>query len=284
PIAAQQAAQSLVQASAITQMSGTMEELSQTSDQIADAALTVAEAAEQTLASVQRSQAAVQAGMAGMVRIKDRINDIAARNLTLADQSRRVHVILDLLEEISAQTHILALNASIESAGAGAAGARFGVIAAEVKTLAQNSAAATREVQDVVAEYQTSITAAMEATAEGLREGDAGLRLAEQSGAANAAIAAEAARTAKLVQAIHLATQQQRTASGQVVTTIREVVGLAQQTAAGSQETLAAVQQLDAVAQHLGADRDSVPPAPLAVPPPRSARTPDLVRHIEAGV
>ncbi len=250
--AAQQVQGATNQAAAITQATSTVEELSQAAGQIAEAAGHVAAAAEQALTSAAHGQEAVRTSIAGMTRIKTRITEIAARNRVLAEQSQRINEILDSINELSTQTHVLALNAAIESAGAGVYGRRFAVVAAEVRRLAQDSAQATREVQVIVAENQVALAAAAAATEGGLTEGEAGLHLARQSGAANDAIITEVERTTQLVQAITGATQQQRAASEQVVQTMREVVGLTRQVAASSQETLAAVNQLHKAAQSLG--------------------------------
>jgi methyl-accepting chemotaxis protein len=252
-IAAQQAQGASEQAAAITQVSSTIEELDHSADQIAGVATIVVGAADQALQSVQQGQDAVQAGIAGMARITARIQDIVTRNLTLAAQSQQIEGILNTISEVAAQTHILALNAAIESAGAGAVGARFAVVAAEVKHLAQRSGAATRAIQEIIHQHQSAIAAAVLATEEGLKEGDAGLHLAEQSGTANARIRAAVEQATELAHTIDQATRQQRAASGQVVMTMREMVITTQVAAAGSQQTLTAVQDLDAAAEALGA-------------------------------
>ncbi len=266
--AVQQVQGTIAQAAAITQATGTIEELSQAAGQIATAAAYVAAAAEQALDSAAHGQEAVRTSIAGMTRIKTRINEIAARNNVLAEQSQRINEILESINELSTQTHVLALNAAIESAGAGTYGRRFGVVAAEVRRLAQDSAEATRAVQVIVAQNQVALVAAAAATAGGLTEGEAGLQLAQQSGAANDAIITEVERTTQLVQAITVATQQQRAASEQVVQTMREMVGLTRQVATSSQETLAAVNQLHEAAQALGSSAPADVPLPVEPPSP----------------
>ncbi len=270
--AAQQAAGAVEQATALTQVSSMIQELNQTAEQIAVVADAVAGAAEQTRHSAQNSEEAVQEGIGGMKRIMERIEDIVTRNLNLASQSQRMAEIVTTINEIAAQTHILALNAAIESASAGEHGVRFAVIAGEVRKLSQHSTAATHEIRQIISQHEASIAAAVMATEEGLKEGTAGLRLAERSGAANAAIISEVEQAAELMHTINKATQQQRTASAQVVSTMHEMVEVTQQVAASSQQTLESVQQLETIAQALvlnpialAADTPSqlAPPAPL---------------------
>jgi methyl-accepting chemotaxis protein len=250
--AAAEAARAGEQAAGLAEVSATIEELHATAGQIAEAAGAVAEAAVDALHSAAVGQEVGVSSMAGMERISARINDIVARNLSLAAQSQHITEILHTMSEIAAKTHILALNASVESAGAGEAGTRFAVVAAEVKKLAQRSATATREVQTIVGQNQAAIAAAVMATEEGLKEGEEGQRLAREIGTTQDAIITVVERTARQADSISLATQQQRTASAQVVLTMREMVQMTQAAASSSQQTLAAVTHLQEVAAALG--------------------------------
>jgi methyl-accepting chemotaxis protein len=249
--AAQQASGSSEQASAITEVTVTVEQLNQTAVQIAEAAASVAAAAEQALVSANRGQEAVRDSIMGMAMIKARVNDITTRILALSEQSQRISEVIDLINTIAAQTHILALNAAVESADAGEYGQRFGVVAAEVKKLAQRSVAATKEVRVIIGQIQAATSAAVMATEEGLKETDRGVSLAHQSGDANDDIISMVERTAQLANAISLATQQQRTASEQVVATMREVAEVTRQAAASSQQASGAANELSDIAHEL---------------------------------
>ena len=250
--AVQQAASSNQQATAITEVTVTAEELDQTAVQIAEAAGSVAIAAEQALVSAGRGQEAVRDPIIGMAMIRSRVNDITARILALSGQSQRISEIIDVIDEMAARTHILALNAAVESAGAGGeVGERFGVVASEVKKLAQRSAAATREVRIVIGQVQAATNAAVMATEDGLKETEKGVQVAHQSGDANEDIIQMVERTAQLANAISLATQQQRTASEQVVASMREVAHGTRQAAAGSQQAAEAANDLSSIAQAL---------------------------------
>ena len=266
-----QAASSNEQATAITEVTVTVEELNQTAVQIADAAASVAAAAEQALLSASHGQDAVRDSIIGMAMIRSRVNDITSRILALSAQSQRISEIIDLIDTMAGQTHILALNAAVESAGAGGeVGERFGVVASEVKKLAQRSAAATREVRAVIAQVQAATNAAVMATEDGLKETEKGVGLAHQSGDANEDIIGMVERTAQLANAISLATQQQRTASEQVVATMREIALSTRQTTASSQQAAHAAGDLSDIAGdlravstgfHLPDNHDSLPPS-----------------------
>jgi methyl-accepting chemotaxis protein len=271
------------QAAAITQVTGTMEELNQTAEQIATVATDVAGAAEQALDSAGQGQNAVRQSIEGIEQIKTQMNEIAARNLALAEQSRHISNILKVIDGIADQTNLLALNAAIESATAGPQGRRFAVIAQEVKLLAENSMAATTEVHEIISQIQAASTAAVVATEAGLQAIEQGVQLAHQSGHANDTIIAMVGQTVQLAQAIRLITQQQRTASEQVVTTMRETVEATRQTATMSQQTLDVVthlsemaRQLEVVTEHfrLAPPGASGPPAP---PPAGSILAPNGV-------
>ncbi len=255
---------------AITEVTVTVEELNQTAMQIADAAASVAAAAEQALLSAGHGQEAVRDSIIGMAMIRSRVNDITSRILALSAQSQRISEIIDLIDTMAGQTHILALNAAVESAGAGGeVGERFGVVASEVKKLAQRSAAATREVRAVIAQVQAATNAAVMATEDGLKETEKGVGLAHQSGDANEDIIGMVERTAQLANAISLATQQQRTASEQVVATMREIAGGTRLAASGSRQAARAAGDLSDIAGdlraassgfHLPDNRDNPPP------------------------
>ena len=186
--------------------------------------------------------------------IRSRVNDITARILALSAQSQRISDIIDVIDEMAGRTHILALNAAVESAGAGGEiGERFGVVASRSRSWPQRSAAATREVRTVIAQVQAATNAAVMATEDGLKETEKGVQMAHQSGDANEDIIQMVERTAQLANAISLATQQQRTASEQVVATMREIAQVTRQSAATSQQASRAASDLSDIAHELRA-------------------------------
>ncbi|NLC55625.1 MAG: hypothetical protein GX774_02160 [Armatimonadetes bacterium] len=257
-VAAEQATGATEQAAAVSEITATMEELSRTAQQIAHAA-------GEALTAAEDGQGAVRQTVAGMEQIKARVDDVATRILSLGEKSQRIGEINEIITDIAGKTHLLALNAAIESAAAGEFGARFAVVAAQVKELADETREATSQVKSVILEIQNAINASVMATGETTNEVARGAELAQRSGSVITEIVDR-------VQGISVATQQQRSASEQVVTTMRDIQEVVRTSASGSQQVAEGAAGLAAVSQRLGGvvarlSHDSAATKPLAGEP-----------------
>jgi methyl-accepting chemotaxis protein len=239
------------QAGAVAEATVTIEELSHTAQQIAEAATLVANAAEQALSSASDGQDTVRTSIHGISTLKTQVQDIAIKILALSERSQRVGHIIEQITSIADQTHLLALNAAIESAAAGENGKRFAVVAAEVKKLSERSRNATKEVQAVLSEIQGATNASVMATEQGMKEAERGVALAHKSGDANESIIQMVERTVQLANAISLATQQQRSASEQVVSSMRQLATVIQDGAASAKQSSSLAIALDEIASEL---------------------------------
>lgn len=247
----QQASGATEQASAVSEVSTTVEELGTTARQIAQASEHVAQAAQQTLEHLSNGQTAVDESVQSMERIRRRMQDISARVLGLGERSQQIGEIIDLIDDISDETHLLALNAAIEAAGAGEHGRRFGVVAAEVKNLANRTLAAAKEVKGVIAEIRQATNAAVLAAEEGGKEVEIGAELSYGAGQVMDTILMMAERTAQSAAEIGMATAQQQSASEQVVEAMREIAEVARQSAAGARQMAESSAMLTAIADRL---------------------------------
>ncbi|NTV63788.1 MAG: methyl-accepting chemotaxis protein [Oscillochloris sp.] len=247
----QQAGGAAEQASAVSQVSTTIEELGSTARQIAQASEHVAMAAQQTLENLSSGQSAVDESIQAMERIRGRVQDVSTRVLSLGERSQQIGEIIDLIDDISDETHLLALNAAIEAAGAGEHGRRFAVVAAEVKSLANRTLAAAKEVKGVIAEIRQATSAAVLAAEEGSKAVERGVELAHRAGQVMDNIVMVAERTAQSAAEIGLATAQQQSASEQVVETMREVAEVARQSALGARQMAESAATLTAIADRL---------------------------------
>ncbi|MGQ9751996.1 MAG: methyl-accepting chemotaxis protein [Thermoanaerobaculaceae bacterium] len=221
------------QAAAVVEITATMEELARTAAQIATNAANQADLAAQAEQAGTFGAAAVQEALRGVEEVERRISAIATRADSLGARSRDIYRVLDLISEIAQETHILALNAAIEASAAGEHGHRFSVVADEVRRLAERSRESVESVRTLLEEFSASIRATVVATEESSKEVTKVLERTRAAAASIEQLRQAIANTAQAAREISLATQQQRTASDQVVLTLKEVSQVIQKMAEG---------------------------------------------------
>lgn len=247
-IASELASGSSEQAAAVVEITATMEELARTAAQIATNAANQAELAAQAEASGTAGAAAVDEALRGVEEVQKRIAAIASRADTLGTRSREIYRVLDLITEIAQETHILALNAAIEASAAGEHGRRFSVVADEVRRLAERSRESVDSVRTLLEEFSASIRATVVATEESTKEVAKVLERARAAAASIAELRGAVEATSHAAREISLATQQQRTASDQVVLTLKEVSQVIQKMAEGLKGFSATAERLSQLA------------------------------------
>jgi methyl-accepting chemotaxis protein len=167
----------------------------------------------------------------------EEIGHVVATMHEIAESSARVAEIISVIEGIAFQTNILALNAAVEAARAGEQGRGFAVVAGEVRTLAQRSATAAKEIKDLITESVTRI--------------DTGSKLVENAGRTMDEIVTSAGRTTDIMNELAAASDEQSTGIGQVNTAITQMDEVTQQNAALVEQASAAAQALAQQAQAL---------------------------------
>jgi len=236
------------QAASLVEISATMEELARTAAQIASNASSQADMAEQSEAAGRDGAGAIESAVVGIESARERMNVIALRAETLDSRSREIYRILDLINEIAQETHILSLNAAIEASTAGEYGERFAVVAREVRRLAERSRESVENVRNLLHEFTTAIRSVVVATEEGGKTVDTVLDQARASAAAIEELSAALGGTAHAAREISLATQEQRAASQEVLTTVREESDVITQIASGLEEFTGAASRLNQLA------------------------------------
>ena len=204
------------QASNLEQTSASMMELNSTVHRNAD---TAREAS--TLAS-SASQSAQQGGTA--------MRDVVQTMQDIADSSRKVTDIIATIDGIAFQTNILALNAAVEAARAGEQGRGFAVVAGEVRTLAQRSAEAAKEIK-------TLIGASVERV-------EHGSKLVEHAGSAMNELVGQVSKVADFISELSQSAVEQTTTIGQVSDAVGQLDQVTQQNAALVEESAAAAESL----------------------------------------
>ena len=211
------------QASALEETASSMEEMTATVKQNADNAR-------------QASQLAV-----GARDQADRGGSVVGRAVSamgeISESSKRIADIIDVIDEIAFQTNLLALNAAVEAARAGEQGRGFAVVASEVRSLAQRSATAAKEIKDLINDSVSKVKA--------------GTELVDESGKSLSEIVSSVKRVADIVAEISAASEEQAAGIDQVNTAVTQMDTTTQQNAALVEEAAAASKAMEQQAQAL---------------------------------
>ncbi|HWS15488.1 MAG TPA: methyl-accepting chemotaxis protein [Candidatus Methylomirabilis sp.] len=239
-----QAASASQQATSVAEVTATMEELSRTSRQIAQNAESVKEAASKSVEVAQHGTTLGREGVEAMAQIKERVGDIARKTLFLGEKSHEIGKVMEIIKEIAGEIHLLALNAAIESAAAGEHGRRFGVVASEVRRLAEKTRESTETIRGIIAEIQSATNSSVEATEQGTREVEKWKETIRLSSEAFSEIIETIERTSEASTQISLATHQQTSANEQVVQAMRQIEEMVRVTASQMKESSASAARL----------------------------------------
>jgi methyl-accepting chemotaxis protein len=204
------------QASSLEETAAAMEELTSTVKQNAD------NARQANQLVVSASSHAVKGG--------EVVGQVVQTMGAITESSRKIADIIGVIDGIAFQTNILALNAAVEAARAGEQGRGFAVVATEVRNLAQRSAAAAREIKDLIVDSGNKV--------------EAGSKLVDSAGATMQDIVVSVQRVADLMGEIASASQEQSQGIAQVNATVTQMDDATQQNAALVEEAAAAAQSL----------------------------------------
>jgi twitching motility protein PilJ len=236
-------------------------EIGSASERISDIAGSIEQVSRNSTDSAGVAQRSVQiaaegAGVVretirGMDQIRDQIQETSKRIKRLGESSQEIGSVVELINDISEQTNILALNAAVQASSAGEAGRGFAVVADEVQRLAERTSSATRRIESLVQAIQADTNEAVNSMEQTTAEVVSGARLAEDAGTALGEIERVSSDLNELIKNISGAAQQQSDAAADITRTMEVIRRIASQTSQGAGQTAESIGHLTQLASDL---------------------------------
>ena len=247
----QQTMGSREQSTAMKEITTTMNELLVTSKQIAESAQRVAHIAAQTAIGATSGEQTVTKANDSIGGIKRQVDLIVTNMLDLGKKSQQIGGILEIINELAEQTNILAINATIEAAGAGENGKRFAVVADEIRKLADRVGGSTKEIRGLIDDIRAAVNTTVMTTEGGTKAVEAGALQFSEVAIAFRQIVSLVSTTTEATREIELSTKQQSTAVSQVNIAVSNVAQAARETEVSSSKTLQTATELTNLSRDL---------------------------------
>ena len=232
------------QASGLAEASATTQEIRQTSTVAstkAETVLQVAVKAEELSASGQR---AIEASIDGLQGIRGQVEAMVGRVNDLSRRMTTVGEILERVKDLADQSNMLALNAAIEATKAGEYGKGFGVVAREIRSLADQTLQSANRIREILGEIQDAIRTTVDASQEGTRKVESGLEQIRNSGDSLRGITQIVDQSSQAARQIVASVNQQNAGIAQISTAILSLN-------AAMQDALKGVRQAEQSAVHV---------------------------------
>ncbi|MBN2238690.1 MAG: PAS domain-containing protein [Dehalococcoidales bacterium] len=212
-------------------------------NQVSSAVLQVSENAQVAAQGSHKASDAAEKGadmtirtVEGMEKIRDTMGIASSTVQSLGEQSNEIGKIVATIDDIAAQTNLLALNAAIEAARAGEQGRGFAVVADEVRKLAERSSGATKEIADLISNIQKGVDEAVKAMEDGNHEVDSGYKLATDAGESLSDILNTVKEVSLEVERISAASEELNALSTEMVKITDGVSGIVEENTAATEE------------------------------------------------
>lgn len=247
----EQAAISTEQSASVSEITSTMEEFTVTSKQISEHAASVSDLAGRALDNTRKGADSVETIMMKMKEINEDNNNNLNEIVALGKRSREITKVMEIINGIADQTKLIAFNAALEASSAGEAGKRFGVVAAEIRRLADNVMESTGEIDSRIQEIQEAVGRLVIVSENGAKRVQEGLEYSNETAQMISELLIGAKATASAAKQISLSTQQQESASEQVVQALREIDEGARQTSGSIGQASSATNDLKRMSDNL---------------------------------
>lgn len=241
----QQERTATLQATAVNQTTTTMDELGISSQRAANQAATAATKAQEILLLAGAGNEVVEETQTGILTLKAKVSNIAEQTLILSQQTNQIAIISNLVSDLANQTNMLALNAAVEAVRAGEQGKGFGVVAAEIRKLSDQSKKSADKINSLIATIENAINSTLMATEEGHRTVEQNAINTQKASETFITVADSINDVVLSIQQISLSAKEQSIAIQQVVEAMNLLNQAAAETASGISQTKISTQQLN---------------------------------------
>jgi methyl-accepting chemotaxis protein PixJ len=209
------------------------------------------EGMQMAVSVLQEGDEAMNLTVEGISEIRETVSETAKKVKRLGETSQKISRIVNLISNFAAQTNLLALNAAIEAARAGEEGRGFSVVAEEVRDLAEQSATATAEIEQLVEEIQSQTNEVVAAMETGTEQVVTGTKLVKNAREKLTQIAMVSKQVNSIVREIAIAADTQTQTSDRMGQTMQGIAAIAEDTSKQSEGVARSFTELLQVAQDL---------------------------------
>lgn len=205
----------------------------------------------ESLEACEQGSLVLQDMLGRMEKVKNQTYASSDRMKELLAQARKVRSVIELIEEISDQINLIALNAELEAAGAGEAGRRFAVVAEEVTRLAERTLTSTRVINEAIDEIIRSSEGVADLAATGKDEVDVSMASTEEVGLFLVRLFERVEKVGKQVQAITVSTEDQLKNANELTEQLTGIEELARKMEAGVMDVQNSIGMLEKISEDL---------------------------------
>jgi methyl-accepting chemotaxis protein len=248
---AQLASSAAETASSVNETTATIEEVRQTTELSSVKSEQMAAESMRIRETSRLGKEATEKTIGSMDKIQTQMGAIAETIICLSEQSQAIGQIIATVDSLSEQSNVLAVNASIEAAKAGEQGRGFSVVAQEVKSLAEQSKQATKQVRAILNEIQKATSTAVMATEQGGKVVEKGMDAASLSGQSIVTLTDGLEQASDIATQISAASQQQRIGMSQITVAMESINEASLQNATSAHQLEDAVGSLKLLGEKL---------------------------------
>lgn len=249
--AKEQEATATEQAATTNEIMNTAKQISNTSNNLLETMTEVAQVAETTANSASHSQSSLQRMESTMHQMMEATDSISSKLSVINEKAANINNVVTTITKVADQTNLLSLNAAIEAEKAGEYGAGFSVVATEIRRLADQTAVATWDIEQMVKEMQSAVSSGVMGMDKFTEEVRRGVEDVRSVGAQLADIIDHVQTLIPRFDMVHEGMQSQTTSASQISEAMIQLSETAQQTADSLRQSNGAIMQLKDAAQTL---------------------------------